>query len=719
MRSLILLTALSSLVNTGLVQADEVNMNNEHILDLDKVTVSANRIVKPVKSIPHMVTIIDKAQINDSKIINDTLSGVLEQNVPDFSPASTNLTDRSVSLRGRNPLYLIDGVPQHNALRDGQRDGYTIDLDFIDSIEVIHGANAVQGIGAIGGVINLVTKRATPGKTFSGSIKTKLETDDAVSSDGLHKKVTGLLHFNPTEKLSTTLGLSRNMRGLFYDGNGDVVGLYGTQGDIADSVSDDIFFKARYEHNQHKIQFMVNDFNLERNGDYKTVAGNRDAGLLTSLEKGDPSATVGDPAEQDVNTISLDYVNEDFHTWRIVSQLYRQKFKAKYEGGTFGTFFSLTTADVANGIGFLDQSQIESEKIGLKLLASKKVTDKFTFSVGIDRTEDESAQTLAQSGREWVPLMKLTETAPFVQVDYDITDSLYLTAGVRYEDAELEVDDYVTLATYGSRSVQGGNPKYNDTLKNIGLIFDFAENNSVYASYSEGFTLPDVGRVLRGINTDNQTVNNLVDLDPIVTKNYEIGYRYNNGRFNLDTSIYLAKSDFGSLLVKDANDIFSVTRQEIETKGITVTTRYKYNNQTNFGLNYSLIKGRQDSDKDGKLDSDIDGANIGPNKLMAFVQHKFNQDWNMRLSAVKYFERSFRGPANESRNGKTDFDRGYELVHLAVNGKVAGGDLTLGIQNLFDKQYVTYFSQTESNSNNGRFFAGRGRALGASYQYNF
>lgn len=719
MRFLILLTALSSLVNTGLVQADEVNQGREQVLDLDEVTVSANRIVKPVKSIPHMVTIIEEEQINDSKIINDTLSGVLEQNVPDFSPASNNLTDRSVSLRGRNPLYLIDGVPQHNALRDGQRDGHTIDLDFIESIEVIHGANAVQGIGAIGGVINLVTKRATTGKTFSGSIKTKIETDDAVSSDGLHKKVTGLLHFNPTESLSTTLGLSRNERGLFYDGNGDVVGLYGTQGDIADSKSDDIFFKARFEHNQHKIQFMVNDFNLERNGDYRAVAGNRDAGILTSLEKGDPSDTVGDPAEQDVNTISLDYVNEDFHSWRIVSQLYRQDFKAKYEGGTFGTFFSLTTADVTNGIGFLDQSQVESEKLGLKLLASKEVTDRFTFSVGLDRTEDESAQTLVQSGREWVPLMKLTETAPFVQVDYDLTDSLYLTAGVRYEDAELEVDDYVTLATYGSRSVEGGKPKYNDTLENIGLIFDFMDNNSVYASYSEGFTLPDVGRVLRGINTDNQSVGNLVDLDPIVTKNYEVGYRYNNGRFKLDTSIYLAKSEFGSLLVKDANDIFSVERQEIETKGLTIASSYKYSNQTNFGLTYSLVKGRQDSNDDGKLDSDIDGANIGPNKLTTFVQHKFNQDWNMRLSAIKYFERSFRGPANEAKNGKTDFDSGYELVHLAVNGKVAGGDLTLGIQNLLDKQYVTYFSQTESFSNNGRFFAGRGRTLGASYQYNF
>ena len=480
-KPLLKLAMISSLINAGLLKADEVNTTAA--LTLKGMTVSATRIPKPITSIPHMVTIIDSEELNNSKAINDTLGGVLEQNVADFSPASTNLTDRSVSLRGRNPLYLVDGVPQHNALRDGQRDGHTIDLDFIDHIEIVHGANAIQGAGAIGGVINLVTKKTKPGETFSGSIKAKVETDDGIRHDGLHKKVTGVFNVNVTKDLSATLGLSRHMRGLFYDGNGDVVGLYGTQGDLADSESDDIFFKARYKHKQHQFQLMINDFNLERNGDYKTVAGDRSKGLLTSLEAGSPEATVGDPAEQDVNTISFDYVNDDFYSWRIISQLYKQDFKAKYEGGTFGTFFSLTTDDVTNGIGFLDQSQIESEKVGIKLLASKDFGDDLTFSIGIDRTEDESAQTLAQSGREWVPLMKLTETSPFVQFDYDLTDSLHLTAGARYEDAKIEVDDYVTLATYGSRSVSGGEPNFTETLENIGLFFNLNDNNSVYTSY--------------------------------------------------------------------------------------------------------------------------------------------------------------------------------------------------------------------------------------------
>jgi len=45
-------------------------------------------------------------------------------------------------------------------LRDGSRDAHTIDPAMIERIEVIHGANALQGLGASGGIINIITKRA-------------------------------------------------------------------------------------------------------------------------------------------------------------------------------------------------------------------------------------------------------------------------------------------------------------------------------------------------------------------------------------------------------------------------------------------------------------------------------------------------------------------------------------------------------------------------------
>src|SRR3546814_4349645 len=64
------------------------------------------------------------------------------------------------SLRGRQPLYMVDGVPQSTPLRDGSRDAHTVDPAMIERIEVIHCANALQGLGASGGIINIITKRA-------------------------------------------------------------------------------------------------------------------------------------------------------------------------------------------------------------------------------------------------------------------------------------------------------------------------------------------------------------------------------------------------------------------------------------------------------------------------------------------------------------------------------------------------------------------------------
>src|SRR5690606_39827031 len=51
----------------------------------------------------------------------------------------------------------LDGVPQSNPLRDGRRDGFTIDMEAIERVEVIFGANAIQGLGATGGIVNYVT----------------------------------------------------------------------------------------------------------------------------------------------------------------------------------------------------------------------------------------------------------------------------------------------------------------------------------------------------------------------------------------------------------------------------------------------------------------------------------------------------------------------------------------------------------------------------------
>lgn len=685
--------------------------------DVEVITVSAARIEKPVTAIPNTVTVIDLEQIEQATAINDSLAGVLSQLVPGFGPSLDKLAGRGESLRGRNPLYLIDGIPQHNALRDGQRDGYTIDMDFVERIEVIHGSNAIQGIGATGGVINIVTKGNSRGEGLSQSVKATLSTDDDFSSDGRSKKLSYTVSGNWGD-LRSTLGLSYHDRGLFYDGNDNPVGLYPTQGDIMDSEATDVFFKANYDTGAHRLQLMLNDFSIERNGDYVVVLGDREAGIPTGTVKGDPGPVVGDPAETNATNASLDYTYKGLMSWDLNAQLYYQDFEALFEGGEFGGFFRLTP----EGEPVLDQSQIESEKLGLKLLASRDNfwQNKMTLAVGLDLTQDESAQTLAQTGRFWVPEAELSSTSPFVQADIKLVDNVLLSFGVRYENAELEVDDYTTIAAANSTFVSGGNPDFDEVLPNVGVVFDINKLWSVYASYSEGFTMPDVGRVLRGINQPGQDVDDFLDLTPVITENLEFGVRLTLRDISFDVAYYRSDSDLGARLNSNDVGIFTVEREKTEISGIDASADWVISDAAALSLIYSYIEGEFDSDNDGSVDTDLDGTNIAPNKLAVFLDVDITDSIATRISVSHLFSRNFKGPGiAENRLGQIDFDDNYTLVDANANWDHWSGVWSLGIRNLLDKQYLTYFAQVDPAQRSDTIFAGVGRTLTLSYSKDF
>lgn len=124
---------------------------------LDEVVVTATRAPTPITAIPSTVRVIDREALQTQLAVSPSLLDSLSFSIPSFAPGRQKMTSTGESLRGRTPLYLVDGIPQSTPLRDGKRSGFTIDPAFVDRIEVIYGANAIQGVGATGGVINYVT----------------------------------------------------------------------------------------------------------------------------------------------------------------------------------------------------------------------------------------------------------------------------------------------------------------------------------------------------------------------------------------------------------------------------------------------------------------------------------------------------------------------------------------------------------------------------------
>ena len=688
----------------------------QKVIELETISVIANRVVKPIKAIPNTVIIIDEKELNKQATINESISSILERTIPSFSPSSQKMAGRAETLRGKNPLYLIDGIRQHNALRDGQRDGYTIDPDFLERIEVINGANAIQGIGATGGVVSMKTKSAKTNKWLQ-ELKVKLFSNKFSNSDGLGKKVTYISSIKKKE-YDFVGGFSYKKEGIFYDAEGDKVGMYATQGDIMDTKSHNLFVKTGVNLEKGaRVQLMINDFKIKKNGNYKPVKGDRKKGIYTTSEKGDPKEEVGDPAQNKVTNISLDYSNPNLLQGEVRSQIYYQNYAAKYEGGRFNGFFRMHKHPVsATNTAILDQSQINSKKHGFKITYLKKNINNFNILFGFDYDVNKSNQSLAKTGRKWVPDIVMTSYAPLVQLDYNALDNILISAGVRYEQTKLKVNDYTTIAAANSTFVEGGSPKFKKLLENIGVVYDFNDNISGYISYSEGFDMPDVGRVLRAINTKRQSVSDFLNLKPVITENKEIGIDFEEKNLKAHLSYYISDTSLGSRLEKDGDDIYHVKREKQKITGFDLTANVIINPKTSIGVIYSTVNGRYDSDKDGSLDTDLSGENIAPARLTLFLDKKlFNIDWRLQISHL--YSKTFKGKAAKT-NGSEKFE-GYGLVDLFASKQTVYGDFSIGVENLLNKDYETYFSQTEAFQRDDRYFAGKGRTFSLVYSKSF
>src|SRR5690606_37934273 len=131
--------------------------------------------------------------------------------------------------------------------------------------------------------------------------------------------------------------------------------------------------------------------------------------------------------------------------------------------------------------------------------------------------------------------------------------------GLRWELAELDVPGFTTLA--GNRAdfqpveVAGGSPSFDEPLLNVGAVVTPVPGLRFYGTLSQAFTMPDVGRVLRGITEEGTAVEDFLDLQPVTTDNAEVGGAFGTERSHVGVTYFRSSSDFGSRLVPNADGI--------------------------------------------------------------------------------------------------------------------------------------------------------------------
>ncbi|EPN6882104.1 MULTISPECIES: TonB-dependent vitamin B12 receptor BtuB [unclassified Providencia] len=172
----------------------------------DQVVVSANRFEQPISSILAPVTVVTREDIDHWQ--SNTVIDVLRR-LPGVDIAQNGGMGQQSSLfiRGtesRHVLVLIDGVRLNQAGISGSSDMSQIPISLVQRIEYIRGArSAVYGSDAVGGVVNIITRRDSDGTTlnagigshsyqnYNGSTQQKIGENTTVTAAGAYTHTKG------------------------------------------------------------------------------------------------------------------------------------------------------------------------------------------------------------------------------------------------------------------------------------------------------------------------------------------------------------------------------------------------------------------------------------------------------------------------------------------------------------------------------------------------
>jgi len=691
------------------------------------IIVTATRSALPTNALPLTISVIDKGTLDQQIAIAGSVTDAVANLTPSFSPTRQKLSGAGETLRGRSPLYAINGIPQSTPLRDGGRDGFTIDGFFVDRVEVIYGANALQGIGGTGGIVNQVTVGPPQDDGISGRVLVQGSADNGFHGDGLGGKVAGMVQYR-ADRFDATVGATFEKRGAFHDGDGNRAGVNLTQGETQDSKAYSVFGRFGYQLGETaRLDLIANHYQLRGDGDYIVVPGNRATGRPTSATRGTPP---GIPARNRTDSVALSLTDTDLGGGHFVSQIYYNRSRDTF-GGEFDPIATFQDPTIAPVGTLFDQSQNRSRKIGGKISYERAVPgfEDLTLTAGFDALQDKTEQRLIATNRVWVPPADFRSLAPFGQANLKLFDGVVrLAGGARWENVQIKIDNFQTLAsttyngtnpaTFGGVAVDGGKPKFDDVLLNGGIIIEPVPGIRAYAAYAEGFTVPDIGRVMRAVNRPGQDVDSMLDISPVIANNREVGLELKRGPLDASVTYFWSSSDKGQILIARPDRIFDVQRQRMEIEGLEITVGLQTPiDGLRLSLGYADMAGRYDANEDGKVDTDLDGANISPDRLNLAADFA-SGPFSARVQTQFYFSRTFQSEVPGRRIPDNDFG-GYTLTDAYLGYQTSLGAVSLSVQNLFNKQYIDYSSDTRLPSDPLSYFAGRGRVFTLGWDYRF
>jgi len=657
--------------------------------ELKEIVVSASRQPEILNEVPSSVTILSKKQIQQQLNISSNLSDILGASVPGLGFSTNRTQNLGQTLRGRRVLVMIDGIPQSTPLRDGAKDMRSLDPTVLDRVEVIKGATAIYGNGADGGLINYITKKANVDKTISGS--TEAGTNfSLVKPKGTAGFFVSQLFSGKVNKIDYVVSGRYEETGLYRDAKGRVLSPeYG----MNDLKNWNAFAKIGYDINtNNRIELMYNYFNSTQHTDYIAKAGVY--GNFDSPTTGIKGQRPGDPEGTPYNhNASLSYTGENIiGNTDVNATLYFQDYLTLIN---YSDFFE------NNG-----QPATQSKKLGFRLNLntpyefSPLISGNITY--GLDILSD-ITDTHLTDGRLVIPEMNMTNLAPYFQLKNMFGPNLVLKTGLRLENVNIDVPDYTTIGirnyvngTYvgGGIAVNGGALDFNAFMFNAGLRYTKWALFKPFVSFSQSFSVADLGLVLRAAKEN--TVNN-TSIKAVTANNYEFGFSGALDKFSYEGAVYYSTSKLGaSYVYVDGNP--QISRSPEKIYGFEVAAKYRLHSKIDIGANYSFTEGKREL-ADKKIY--LGGDRINPPKLTAYTIFRPLENWSLFLQMINTSGRDKFEPVNGAYTYGTGPIKSFTAFNLSSSYTFREkSTIRLGVENLFNKDYYSVISQWQSNNMN-------------------
>ena len=414
------------------------------------------------------------------------------------------------------------------------------------------GASAIYGDGATGGVVNIITRAPAEGdieyEVDFGVVASLTSLDD----DGSFSYTGGLGVAAADDRGDVQLSINYDIDNARFDADGNrIIPISG----INETDRLGILAKLGYDiDNNQRIGITYNFYKDTIDTEFTTdTAIINTPGTQTARPIFLGEFDFDKPPETVVNNLNLTYRHADLFGSQLDAQFYLNDIDQPQ------TFGDLRVFGFPDFFPEIFQNIIELSEIGTRVQIDTPLGNSANLLWGLDYSQEENEIAAAFIDPEafdanqelniidefsLFPPYEVEKLGLFAQASWDISEQFQISGGVRYDDIDFSLDDF-QLAFAFPREREGGSGGEDDISFNVGLLYRPTPGIGVFANFSQGFSIPNLGSAIIGGAPDFDIDNDLL-FQPQSVDNFELGARAEFDNIQAGISGFYSESGLGS-----------------------------------------------------------------------------------------------------------------------------------------------------------------------------